>query len=120
MKKKLIYAVLICTLLMIGITAVNALPTTDNELESKITKVKERLFAGNRGMNDCKEGFHCLMEAMQVNLSEAGQSAELNNKITEAAKKFKANGIFDETACNSIKEAYRTMNAGRNFTIPAD
>lgn len=88
------------------------------EVDNKIQLFVDYLIEGKHHGEDCKKGFYYLLEAIELSLPQAGYPEEFNNKITKANSLFKKNGIFDPNGVQLIKQAYCSINNGKDFKIP--
>lgn len=88
-----------------------------SEVDDKIQLSLDYLIEG-KYPGECKKGFYYLLDAIVLSLPQAGYPEEFNNRITQANSLFKKNGIFDPNGVQLIKQAYCSINNGKDFKMP--
>jgi hypothetical protein len=89
----------------------------NSDVDTKIQLFVDYLVEGKHP-GECKKGFYFLLEAIVLSLPQAGYPEEFNNQITKANSLFKKNGIFDSNGVQLIKQAYCSINNGKDFKMP--
>lgn len=87
------------------------------EVDNKIQLFVDYLIEGKHP-GECKRGFYYLLEAIVLSLPQAGYPEEFNNQIIKANGLFKKNGILDPNGVQLIKQAYCSINNGKDFKMP--
>jgi hypothetical protein len=88
------------------------------DVDKKIQLAVDYLLNKKHRDEDCKKGFYYLLEAIVLSLPQALYPEEFNNRITKANSLFKKNGIFDPNGVQLIKQAYCSINNGKDFKMP--
>ena len=88
------------------------------KIEAKIKEAEKCFFSMMGRVDNPKEGFKLLLDAIEMTAPHTGFSAEFKNKISTANKIFKETSIFNPKGVTLITEAYRTINSGKDFEMP--
>lgn len=118
MKKKVfILTVFVCLLASFCLTAAPG-EKKSSEIDTKIKMFSDYLLGDEPPGDDCKEGFKALIDAIVLMLPRAGYPEAVNNRIITASDLLKKTSIFNPKGIQLLKDAYRSINDGKDFCMP--
>jgi hypothetical protein len=108
----LTFAVSVCAVIAFSLVGAAGEGKTVDSLDAKIKTVIE-------GMDkDCGKMFNLLMESITAALPQTGYPEAFKKDIVTAAGLFKENGILDGKGVQLINRAYRSINHGKDSSMP--
>jgi hypothetical protein len=118
MRKKILFFLILVYLVFLFSLAAVPNEKKLSEIDTKITMVYDNLLGDNPPGSNCQEGFKALMEAIVLMLPQVKYSEKVNNQIITAANLFKKTSLFNPDAMQLLKDAYRSINEGKDFHMP--